>query len=98
MAASFYRERRTETVTFDLFVRALPPRREFLVVAGIDTAVERLGAFPYDDRAVASLPTLGLFDDEFLGWLSTFRFGGGVRAILPGELAFAGEPIVTVTA
>jgi nicotinate phosphoribosyltransferase len=98
MAASFYRERRTETVTFDLFVRALPPRREFLVVAGIDTAVERLGAFTYDDAALAYLATLGLFDDDFLKWLSTFRFAGEVRAILPGELAFAGEPIVTVTA
>src|SRR5262249_13462986 len=41
MAASFHRERRHETVTFDLFVRSLPPRRDFLVVAGIDTALER---------------------------------------------------------
>ena len=89
----------TETVTFDLFVRSLPPRREFLVVAGIDTAVERLGAFTYDDEAVAYLATLGLFDDDFLGWLALVplhRRGAGHAA--QGELAFAGEPIVTVTA
>ena len=98
MAAAFHRERRTETVTFDLFVRTLPPRREFLVVAGIDTAIERLGAFTYDDDAVAYLRTLGLFDEDFLTWLRRFRFDGEVRAILPGDLAFATEPIVTVTA
>jgi nicotinate phosphoribosyltransferase len=98
MAASFHREGRTETATFDLFVRSLPARRDFLVVAGIDTAVDRLAAFTYDDAAVEYLGTLGLFDDDFLAWLATFRFSGEVRAILPGELAFAGEPIVTVTA
>jgi nicotinate phosphoribosyltransferase len=98
MAASFHRQRRTETVTFDLFVRSLPPRRDFLVVAGIDTAIDRLAAFTYDAAAVDYLATLGLFDDDFLGWLASFRFAGEVRAVLPGELAFAGEPIVTVTA
>jgi nicotinate phosphoribosyltransferase len=98
MAACFHRERRTEVVTFDLFVRSLPPRREFLAVAGTDTAVERLPAFTYDAAAVDYLRTLGLFDEHFLGWLANFRFDGEVRAILPGELAFAGEPIMTVTA
>jgi nicotinate phosphoribosyltransferase len=98
MAASFYREHRTETVTFDLFVRSLPPTRQFLVVAGIGTAVERLAHFTYDDDSVAYLATLGLFDDEFLGWLRSYRFTGEVRAVAQGELAFAEEPILTVTA
>jgi nicotinate phosphoribosyltransferase len=98
MAASFHREGRAEIVTFDLFVRSLPPRRQFLVVAGIDTAIERLAHFTYDDEAVAYLATLGLFDAEFLGWLRSFRFAGEVRAVAQGELAFAEEPILTVTA
>jgi nicotinate phosphoribosyltransferase len=98
MAASFLRERRTEIVTFDLFVRSLPARRRFLVVAGIDTALERLAHFTYDDEAVAYLATLGLFDDEFLSWLRSFRFTGEVRAVAQGDLAFAEEPILTVTA
>jgi len=65
MAASFHRERRTETVTFDLFVRALPPRREFLVVAGIDTAVLTEGTRAVDvqpgdgDRALERMAVAG---------------------------------------
>ncbi len=98
MAAAFHRQGRAEAVTFDLFVRSLPPRRDFLVVAGIDTALERLARFTYDDDAVAYLTTLGLFDDGFLTWLRSFRFTGEVRAMAQGDLAFAGEPILTVTA
>jgi nicotinate phosphoribosyltransferase len=69
MAAAFRREDRHDAVTFDLFVRSLPPTREFLVVAGIDTAVERLQAFTFDDFALAYLGSLGLFDDTFLDYL-----------------------------
>ncbi|HKA03731.1 MAG TPA: hypothetical protein VKD67_05360, partial [Acidimicrobiales bacterium] len=98
MAASFHRERRHETVTFDLFVRSLPPRRDFLVVAGIDTALERLQAFTYDAGAVAYLGSLGLFEDAFLAYLDGFRFRGEVRAVAPGEFVYAGEPILSVTA
>lgn len=98
MAAAFHRQRRQETVTFDLFVRSLPPRRDFLVVAGIDTALERLDAFTYDDGAIAYLATLGLFDDDFLAWLGAYRYTGQVRAVAQGDLIYAGEPIVTVTA
>jgi nicotinate phosphoribosyltransferase len=98
MAAAFRREDRHDAVTFDLFVRSLPPTREFLVVAGIDTAVERLQAFTFDDFALAYLGSLGLFDDTFLDYLEAFRFTGEVRAIPAGELVYAGEPILSVTA
>ncbi len=98
MAASFHRERRDEIVTFDLFVRSLPPERDFLVVAGIDTALERVAAFTYDQPALDYLATLGLFDAAFLEWLCDQRFTGEIRALPQGELAFAEEPILSVTA
>jgi nicotinate phosphoribosyltransferase len=98
MAASFFREQRHETVTFDLFVRSFPPRREFLVVGGIDTALDRLTAFTFDADAVDYLSGLGLFEADFLDYVRRFRFSGEVRAILPGELVYPGEPILSVTA
>jgi len=98
MAAAFLREGRHEDVTFDLFVRSLPAGRRFLVAAGIDTAVERLQAFTFDEFALAYLASLGLFDDVFLDYLESYRFGGTVRAILAGEFVYAEEPIVSVTA
>jgi len=98
MAAAFLREGPHEEATFDLFVRSLPANREFLVVAGIDTAVERLQAFTFDEFALAYLGSLGLFDERFLEYLETFRFAGQVRAIPAGELVYADEPILSVTA
>ncbi|HEY1280203.1 MAG TPA: nicotinate phosphoribosyltransferase, partial [Acidimicrobiales bacterium] len=98
MAAAFLRQGPREQATFDLFVRSLPENRQFLVVAGIDTAVERLRAFTFDEFALAYLGSLGLFDEAFLEYLETFRFGGEVRAIPSGELVYADEPILSVTA
>jgi nicotinate phosphoribosyltransferase len=98
MAASFHAEGRDDEVTFDLFVRALPLERAFLVVCGVDTAMERLAAFRFDAPALAYLESLALFDAAFLDRLAHFRFDGEVRSMAEGELAFAGEPILTVTA
>jgi nicotinate phosphoribosyltransferase len=98
MAAAFHAEDRNDVVTFDLVVRSLPPTRQFLVVCGVQTAVERIAAFTYDDEALAYLGSLGLFDPPFLERLGAYRFGGEVRAMAEGELAYAGEPLLSVTA
>lgn len=97
MAQSYFRERRNERATFDLFVRTLPPRRGFLVAAGLDTVLDYLERVRFPDGAAAYLRTLGLFDEPFLEYLRTFRFTGDVRAVPEGELIFPPEPIVEVT-
>ena len=50
MAASYYKHGLNGTATFDLFVRELPANRNFLVVAGIEAALDRLGDFAVRDR------------------------------------------------
>ncbi len=98
MAQSYFHERRDDTSTFDLFVRTLPPRRGFLVGAGLDTILEYLEHIRFSQEAVAYLRTLGLFDGPFLHYLRDFTFTGDVRAIPEGELVFPPEVIVEVTA
>jgi nicotinate phosphoribosyltransferase len=99
MAAAFQAEGRADVVvTFDLFVRTLPPERDYLVVAGTETALDRVEAFRYDDESIAYLASLELFPAAFLDLLGHFRFSGEVRAVAEGELVLAGEPILTVTA
>jgi nicotinate phosphoribosyltransferase len=98
MASAFLAEGNHDVVTFDLFVRSLPSRRQFLVVCGIETAMERLARFRFDAEALAYLERLALFDHPFLDHLRRFRFEADVRAMAEGELAFPGEPILTVTA
>src|SRR5581483_9832394 len=52
----------------------------------------------YGERELAYLRSLGLFEEEFLDYLATFRFSGDVEAMPEGTLAFANEPLLRVTA
>lgn len=98
MAASYVAEGMEGEATFDLFVRDLPPRRSFLVACGLHDALRYLETLRFDGEAIAYLRSLGRFGDDFLGWLGEFRFGGEVWAVPEGEVAFAGEPLLRVTA
>jgi nicotinate phosphoribosyltransferase len=102
MAAGYWRAGLTESATFELFVRRLPPRRAFLVAAGLDDALAFLETvrFTDDERAwLRALPQFAhvpaaFFDD----YLRQFSFTGSVAAVPEGTPVFAGEPIVRVTA
>lgn len=98
MAASYHSRGMDHEATFDLFVRELPERRNFLVVCGIDQALEYLEELRFDDESISYLDSLELFSESFLDHLSRLSFSGDVWAIPEGEIAFAKEPILRVTA
>lgn len=97
MAQSYFREGRDETATFDLFIRPLPTRN-FLVSAGLDSVLTYLERMRFPEEGVEYLDKLRLFDRAFLDNLLAFRFTGDVRAIPEGEIFFATEPVLEVTA
>jgi nicotinate phosphoribosyltransferase len=84
--------------TFDLFVRRLPTNRDFLLVAGLSTVLDHLEQFRFTTSDLEYLESLGHFRASFLELLERIRFSGDVSAMLEGTLAFAGEPILRVTA
>ena len=84
--------------TFDLFVRRLPAGRDFLLVAGLATVLEHLERFRFTTSDLEYLDSLGQFRAEFLDLLGQLRFSGDVAAMPEGTVAFAGEPILRVTA
>jgi len=102
MAAGYWRAGLTEPATFELFVRRLPPRRAFLVAAGLDEALAFLEAVRFTDEErtwLRGLPQFahvpaGFFDD----YLRRFSFTGSAAAIPEGTPVFPGEPILRVTA
>ena len=98
MAASYHSRGMSTQATFDLFVRDLPARRNFLVVCGIDQALEYLEELRFASDAIEYLRSLGLFADPFLDYLRDFTFTGEVWAMAEGEVAFAREPLMSVTA
>lgn len=98
MAASYRRHGMTGRATFDLFVRDLPASRNFLVSAGLEQALDYLQNLHFDEDSIAYLASLGIFDDEFLSYLESLRFTGDVWGIPEGEVFFANEPVMRVTA
>jgi nicotinate phosphoribosyltransferase len=98
MAASYFAAGMDDTATFELFIRELPRNRNFLVVAGLEDVLDYLESLRFEPDDLAYLQSLGTFRNDFLEWLETFHFTGDVWAMLEGEIAFAEEPLLRVTA
>lgn len=98
MAASYHRLGMDEPASFELFVRRLPEQRNFLVAAGIGPVLDYLEGLRFQPEDLAYLRSLGTFDEVFLAYLAALRFTGDVWAVPEGEVVFAEEPILRVTA
>jgi nicotinate phosphoribosyltransferase len=98
MAASYHVHGMNGAATFDLFVRHLPRERNFLVACGLEDALRYLENLRFSPESIGYLDSLDLFSEGFLSYLADFRFGGEVWAMPEGELAFASEPLLRVTA
>ncbi len=87
--------------TFDLFFRELPPRRNYMVAAGLEQALHFLLHFQFTDDDIRYLKSLPNFAHASAGWfdaLRKLRFTGDVWAIPEGTVVFPGEPLMRVTA
>ncbi len=83
---------------FELFVRKLPPQRNFLVAAGLEQALTFLESLSFAERDIEWIERQGGFPPHLLDRLRTFRFTGDVDAIPEGTVFFGDEPILRVTA
>ena len=88
----------TRLAVFELFFRKLPPRRNFLMAAGLESALAFLERLRFGEAELAWLRRSGRFGAALLDYLRELRFDGDVDAMAEGELFFADEPILRVTA
>ncbi|GER86049.1 nicotinate phosphoribosyltransferase [Dictyobacter vulcani] len=84
--------------TFDLYTRKAPFGGAYLLVAGIEAAVEFAQSFRYTDDELKFLAHIRDYDSAFLDELAELRFTGELLAIPEGSIAFPHEPILRVTA
>jgi nicotinate phosphoribosyltransferase len=83
---------------FEFFVRRLPPRRGFLLAAGLEDALGYLETLRFSPEEIDWLKRSGRFRDNLLDYLTAFRFTGDVHAIPEGSVCFPPEPLLRVTA
>ena len=98
MAQAFRQRGMDARATFSLFFRSLPPNRAYLVAAGVEECLDELASLRFTPEDLMRLDHLRLFDPRFLDALGDLRFTGDARCVEEGEIVFANEPIIEVTA
>jgi nicotinate phosphoribosyltransferase len=98
MLQAYLEEGATATAVFELFVRKLPPSRNFLVAGGLQQAVEFICNLRFGADELAWLGNEGGFSPRLIDSLRALRFTGDVDAMPEGTLFFPDEPILRVTA
>ena len=98
MLQAYHDEGLDGSAVFELFVRALPAQRNFLLLAGIEQALAFLEQLCFDPGELDWLRATGRFRTDFLDMLAELRFTGEVHAMREGTIFFANEPVLRVQA
>ncbi len=84
--------------TFDLYTRSAPFGGAYLLVAGLEAALEFVQSFRYTSDELKFLAHIRDYDSAFLDELSKLHFTGEISALPEGSIVFPNEPIIRVTA
>ncbi len=84
--------------TFDLFIRQMPINRGYMINAGLTDILDYIKELKFTPDDIGYLKKQNLFDSNFLEYLAKFKFRGDIWAMPEGEVFFANEPILRVTA
>ena len=98
MLQAYFEQRMNATAAFELFVRKLPPSRNFLLAAGLAQVLEYLADLHFAPDDLAWLRSCGRFTPRFVDSLADLRFTGDVDAMPEGTAFFADEPILRISA
>jgi len=83
---------------FEFFVRRLPPRRGFMLAAGLEDALTYLETLRFSAAEIAWLKSTKRFRGNLIDFLENFRFTGDVHAMPEGTACFPNEPLLRITA
>lgn len=94
----FNSEIRNKVAYFDVFFRKVPDGGGYAICAGLEQIIEYIKSVRFEKEDIDYLRSKGVFDEEFLTYLSTFKFTGDIWAVPEGTVVFPNEPIMTVRA
>ncbi len=99
MMQGYFREQQAnETVIFDAFYRVNPCGNGYAICAGLEQVIEYIENLHFDKEDIDYLRSTGMFDEDFLDYLSSFKFSGDIYAIPEGSVVFPREPLIKVVA
>ncbi|MBM3356948.1 MAG: nicotinate phosphoribosyltransferase [Betaproteobacteria bacterium] len=98
MLHAYFTHGMRETAVFEMFVRRLPPGRNFFMATGLEQALAFLEQLRFTAEELEWVERSGLFPREFARHLEQLRFTGEVHALPEGTVFFPNEPILRVIA
>ena len=98
MLQAYYERGMTDTAVFELFVRKLPPARDFLVAAGLEQALDFVEGLRFGEEELDWIASCGHFKPFFADQLAKLRFTGDIQAMREGTVFFPDEPLLRVVA
>ncbi|MDO4277234.1 nicotinate phosphoribosyltransferase [Lachnoclostridium edouardi] len=99
MMQGYFKEKNVnETVIFDAFYRNNPNGNGYAICAGLEQVIEYIDNLHFTKEDVDYLRSTGMFEEDFLEYLSQFHFSGDIYAVPEGTVVFPREPLVKVIA
>ncbi len=83
--------------TFDYFFRQAPYGGDKIVLSGLRILAERLRNFKFTPGQIQHLREQNIYSEEFLQYLSEFKFTGDIITLPEGSAGFANEPLFKVS-
>lgn len=99
MGNGYFKTRHANRIAyFDMFFRRVPDGGGFAVFAGLEQVMDYIENLRFSEEDIAFLRRKGIFSEDFLEYLKTFRFEGDIFAVPEGTPVFPNEPLITVRA
>lgn len=98
MAQIYFKKELCEEAVFEVHVRTLPPKRGYILYAGLEPALQFLKNAKFDDEDLDYLDSLKIFEKQFLDYLRDLKFEGKVYSIPEGTVATHKMPLFSIKA
>ncbi len=98
MMQGYYKNNSNDTVIFDVFYRTNPSGSGYAICAGLEQVIEYIKSIQFSKEDITYLRNLKIFDEDFLSYLSDFRFTGDIYGVPEGTVVFPMEPLLKVIA
>lgn len=96
--AYFQKGKKDQEVVFDLFFRKNPCGNGYAVAAGLEQAIEYITNITLSSEDIDYLRKTYHYDEDFLNYLSNFKFTGELYAVPEGSIVFPMEPLIRIKA
>lgn len=81
---------------FEVYFRKHPFENGYAIYAGLERVIDYIRNLKFSDSDIAYLRESQDYPEEFLDYLSHYKFEATIRSMIEGEVCFANEPLMQI--